>query len=210
MFRERAEAKVLGRSDFVDDNCGGSVANSGAAGPVAAKGLLRAAEEEVENGFDEVLLDSEVDFEEGFAPNRVSPILTAGFVGSRLAVESTWLLSFLFPLAATSAILIPRSTLMLPSLRLHVFRRHAKTYRRLSWPGKTSGRSPLSCNSKTIRSLHTLHFARAADGGFDGASQTYSKFVRRFFTGWLETLKELRVKNLISKRGNILVSLQAG
>lgn len=115
---------------------GGFAASSEVGRPAAAKGLLGAEEDDVEKGFEGVELDPLVENgfaeaeAEGFAPNRVSPILTAGFSGCSSALGSSFMLSFLS--FATSEILTPRNALTLPSLRRHVFLRHDNTYSRLS------------------------------------------------------------------------------
>lgn len=153
---------------------------------VAAKGLFTAGEEEkeeegeLENGFDGavvvvvvvvVVLEfvekglSEVEVEDGAVPNRDSPRFVGILDVGVSPLNPSLPYSFRLALDATSVILLLRSALTLPSLRLHVLRRHAKTYKRLSCPGKNSGRSPFNCRSKTIRSLHDLHFAKVADGG---------------------------------------------
>ena len=113
---------------------------------------------------------AEVELEEGFVPKIISPKFAAGFGTGTSDFVSALALSFRLSFGATSVILVPRNALTLPSLRLHVFRRHANTYRRLSCPGKDSGRSPFNCRSKTMRSLHILHFANAAEGGLEGSS----------------------------------------
>lgn len=143
----------------------------------AAKGLLGVEDEDVEKGFEDAEFDALVEkgfaeevVEDGLAPNKVSPILTAGFAGCFSALGSVFVFSFLS--LKTSEIRTPRNALTLPSLRLHVFRRHDNTYKRLSCPGKYSGRSPFSWRSRTMRSLHTLHLASAADGGVDGSSHS--------------------------------------
>jgi hypothetical protein len=145
----------------------------------AEKGLIEDAEAElkglavvvldvVENGFEEDELPA------GFTPNKLSPIFVevttficdcddAGFDSASPVV-------FRRSLAEDSEIRTPRNTRTLPSLRLHAFRRQVSTYSRLSCPGKLSGKSPFNCNNKTIRSLHTLHFARVAEGGVVGFS----------------------------------------
>lgn len=178
-LRVSAEANVLGRSSGVD-GCkfwGGLAASSEVGGPVAAKRLLGAEDEVAENGFDAInpaplvekgFADEEED--KGFAPNRASPMLTAGFAGCFSALGSIFVFSFLS--FAISEILTPRNALTLPSLRLHIFRRHDSTYSRLSCPGKNSGRSPFSWSRRTMRSLHTLHFARVAEGVMEGSSHS--------------------------------------
>lgn len=143
----------------------------------------------VENAGDElnepviVLLD--VDVENGFVnpdelpvgltPNKLSPILVEVMaficVCEDAGFDSIPPLAFRRSLANGSEIRTPRNVRILPSLRLHVFRLQVSTYNRLSCPGNFSGKSPFSCRSKTIRSLHTPHLARAADGGMAGSSQ---------------------------------------
>ena len=140
--------------------------------------------EGVEKGFVEV--ESDVDVEngfaddelaEGFTPNKLSPIFVEAVVLfcvlDAFVLGSGSFFSFRPSFAEISEILTPRSARMLPSLRLHVFRRQVSTYNRLSGPGNCSGRSPFNCNSRTIRSLHTLHRARVADGGMVGSSQVF-------------------------------------
>ena len=139
-----------------------------------AKGLL-GFEEEVEKGFDAIELDllvengfPEEDLVEGLVPKRLSPILRGGFAGCNSVVA---FVSVFLPLSfgATVGTLTPRNTRTLPSFRLQVFRRHVRIYSRRSWPSN-SGSSPFNCSSRTIRSLHTLHLARAAEGGENGSS----------------------------------------
>lgn len=114
---------------------------------------------------------AEVELEECFVPNRVCPKFTAVLTLGASPFDAALLFSPRLSSSATLVILTPRSTLTLPCFRLHVFRRHVNTYKRLSWPGKNPGRSPFNCSSKTMRSLHTLHFANAAGGGVVGSSQ---------------------------------------
>lgn len=142
-------------------------------------------EEDVENGFELAPPPIENGFafvlELGLAPNNASPILTAGF---EAATSGFAVLFSLFSFGvATSVILVPRNTLTLPSLRLHVLRRHVNTYNLLSCPGKCSGRSPLSWRRRTMRSLQTLHFARAADGGVVGLSHVWVGNINRCLKG---------------------------
>lgn len=148
------------------------------------KGLIDKAEDELE-GLAVVVLDVEVEngFDEeelaaGFTPNKLSPMFvevkTFGCNCKGVGIESTSPVAFRRSLAEDSETRMPRSTRTLPSLRLHVFRRHVSTYNRLSCPGKLSGRSPFNCSSKTIRSLHTWHFASDAEGGTAGSSHDYS------------------------------------
>lgn len=106
--------------------------------------------------------------DEGFTPKRDSPKSFDCFGGCIPAISLG--VVALLCLLATSVILTPRRTLTLPSFRLHVFRRQVSTYSRLSWPGK-SGSSPFNCSNTIIRSLQTLHFASAADGGEFGSIQ---------------------------------------
>ena len=175
-----AEAKLFGRSVVGDWGVwDGSVASSEVGSPAAAKGFLCVVEEDVEKGFEVIEPDplvengfAEETFDEGFAPNNVSPILTGGVAGLESAFGSALVFSFFFSFA-TSEILIPRNARTLPSFRLHVFRRHDNKYSRLSWLGKNSGRSPFSWRRRTMRSLHTLHFARVADGGAKGSSHSW-------------------------------------
>ena len=143
----------------------------------AAKGLLGVEEADEENGFEDPELEelvenglAEEEADDDFAPNRVSPKLVVGFAACFSALSSVFEVSFL---SFATVILTPRKALTLPSFRLHVFRRHDSTYNRLSCPGKNSGRSPFSWRRRTMRSLHTLHFARVADGGVDGSSHSY-------------------------------------
>ena len=129
-LRESAEAKVLGRSAVLssDGFCGGFAANSEVGGrPVAAKGFCGGVED-VENGFEGLDVPVEKGFADdeladGFAPKRVSPIpvFLIGF-GAAFGADCSFL-SF----NATSDIFVPRNTLTLPSLRLHVFLRHVNT-----------------------------------------------------------------------------------
>lgn len=126
LLRERAEAKVLGSSVVID--WGGLAASSDAGDP---KGFFCAVED-VEKGFEGAELDEFVEkgfaddgFEEGFAPKRVSPRFTAGFDAGVSFSESAF--SFLLSFEATSDMLTPRTALTLPSLRLHVLRRHVNT-----------------------------------------------------------------------------------
>ena len=58
-----------------------------------------------------------------------------------------------------------RIALMLPIFFLQVFDLHEKIYSFRSWLGYRSGRSPLSCSSRVMMRLHTLHFASCAEGG---------------------------------------------
>jgi hypothetical protein len=146
------------------------------------KGLLEDVEE-VLKGLVDAVIDVEVEngFEEdevpvGLTPNKPSPIFVEvmEFTCDREAgFDSPSSLRFRRSLTEASEILTPLKARTLPSLRLHVFRRQVNTYSRLSCPGKTSGKSPFSWRSKTIRSLHTLHLTRAADGGRAGSSQVY-------------------------------------
>ena len=168
--------KFWGRSDGGEHDDWGRIAASSEVGRLDFTKGFATDVEEVEKGFEvgfEVPEEKGFAVEElldGFAPKSDSPNLTSGFGG--------WVRGFVsvgfdfFSLATNSDILTPRKTLTLPSLRLHVFRRQLSTYSRLSWPGK-SGRSPFNCRSKTIRSLQTLHFARATDGGEDGSTHVW-------------------------------------
>lgn len=131
-LRESAEAKVLGRQAviFSDGLCGGSAASSEVEGRLLAAGKSCDRVEEVEKGFEG--LDEPVPVENGFAdgkldedfaPKSVSPmpVLPTGFG----TVDCVFGADFsFFSLDATSDIFVPRSTLTLPSLRLHVFLRH--------------------------------------------------------------------------------------
>jgi hypothetical protein len=136
----------------------------------------------VENGFDGAALFglvengfAEVEVEDGFVPNNVSPKFISdveiGVSPSNCDLAFPFRLSF----AATSVTLMPLRAFTLPSLRLHVFRRHVITYKRLSCPEKNSGRSPFNCRSKTMKSSHTLHFANVAEGGVVGSSQVWQE-----------------------------------
>lgn len=178
LLSERADAKVLGRSAVGDDGWAVFSVDLGVCtDPGAANGLLEDAEDDVANGFEDPLEEFVENgfaelvvelFENGFPPNNATPRSTAGFVYCASALGSAGFVSFF--LFAASDILTPRRTLTLPSLRRHVFLLHVRTYSRLSWPGKCSGRSPFNCRSSTIKSLQTLHFARAAEGGVVGSS----------------------------------------
>lgn len=125
---------------------------------------------ETENGFEE----DEVPI--GLTPNKLSPIFVEVIdiiCDNEAGFDSPLLVVFRQSLAKASEIRTPLNARTLPSLRLHVFRRHASTYRRLSCPGNISGKFPFNCRSKTIRSLQTLHFTRAAEGGIAGSNQVY-------------------------------------
>lgn len=174
------EANVLGRSVISAGRWGDFDASSETGRPAAAKGLFTADEEEVENGFNGAVVFevvekglSEVDLEDGAVQNRASPRFVAGLDIEDSPLDPNLACSFRLSFAAISVILTPRSAFTLPSLRLHVLRRHARTYKRLSCPGKNSGRSPFNCRSKTVISLHTLHLAKAAEGGQVGSSQVW-------------------------------------
>jgi len=52
-------------------------------------------------------------------------------------------------------------------------RRHAKRYRRRSWPGKRSGRSPLSSRSRAVWALQERQRAKAAEGWAAGSSHAW-------------------------------------
>lgn len=92
-------------------------------------------------------------------PNSVSPRLAAGCAGG--AGVSSFLTA---GDAFTAVCLVALNPLTLPALRLQAFRLHAHTYNLRSWPGKRSGRSPLSWSSKFMSPLQTLHLARAPSG----------------------------------------------
>jgi len=90
LLRERAEAKVLGRSAVGDDGCAGCSAGfDSCADPGDAKGLLEDVDVDVENGFEGPLeelvengfAEAVLEFENGFPPNSAAPRSTAGFVG---------------------------------------------------------------------------------------------------------------------------------
>ena len=174
----KAEAKVFGRSVKSEDIDGGrdDPASDSELGWLGiAKGLAGVEAEDAEKGFDCAELDVVVEngfayeeLDDSLAPNNVSPILTVGFAACVSALSSVLVLSFLKTFESRT----PRNALTLPSLRLQVFRRHDSTYKRLSCPGKNSGRSPFSCRSKTMRSWHVLHLASAADGGMAGSSHS--------------------------------------
>jgi hypothetical protein len=131
---------------------------------------------EVENGFEEEELPA------GFTPNKLSPIFAEVTIFicdcEDAGLDSASPVVFRRSLAEDSEIRAPRSTRTLPSLRLHDFRRQVSTYSRLSCPGKWPGKSPFNCNNKTIRSLHTLHFARVAEGGLVGSSHAYFSYFK--------------------------------
>lgn len=112
LLRERAEAKVFGRSAVGDD--GFSVGLSACADPGAVKGLLEDVDEGEENGFEgplEELVEKGFAelvvelFENGFPPNNAAPKSTAGFVGCVSALGSAGFVSFF--LLANSVILHP-------------------------------------------------------------------------------------------------------
>lgn len=112
--------------------CGGFAASSEVCNPEFAKGFFGAVTEVVENGFEGIEFDVLVEkgfpedvWDEGLAPNRVSPMLTEGLDGGTWGGASMGL-RFLSSVA-TSEILTPRSTLTLPSIRLHAFRRQLNT-----------------------------------------------------------------------------------
>ncbi len=181
LLSERAAAKVFGRSVVVGGWGGFAASSEAEPRPAAENGFVGAFE--VENGFELDEVEVEKGFEgvgngftevevEGLPPNNDSPRFTVGFGG---AGTSSFGSDLFFSLAALSNTLTPRNALTLPSLRLHVFLRHVRTYNLLSCPGKCSGNSPLSCKSRTMRSLQTLHFASAADGGVAGSIQVYEK-----------------------------------
>lgn len=94
-----------------------------------------------------------------FTPKSDSPILGCGFSSSCLI---SFFSGFLFD--APFAIRTPRMPLTLPSFLLHAFLRQLQMYSLRSWPGKWSGRSPLSSSRRLRRPLHTLHLARAPEG----------------------------------------------
>lgn len=182
ILRDRAEANVLGRSVISVGCWGGFAASSDSGRPAAAKGLFTADEEDAENGFNaSVVFEgvekglSEVELEDGAVPNKVSPKFVAGLDFADSLLDPNVASSFRLSFAATSVVLMPRSARTLPSFRLQVLRRHARTYKRLSCPGKNSGRSPFNCRSRTVRSLHTLHLAKAADGGQVDSSQVWKQ-----------------------------------
>jgi len=181
LLKARAAAKVLGRFAASEGDVEGfwgilATRFEGAGSPNATNGFGGFLEEEVEKGFTEELVENgfaEAGFDEGLAPNNCSPMLITGFG----TAASSFLMSVVFPSllfgGAISEIRTPRNTFTLPSFRLQVFRRQVKTYNLLSCPGKTAGRSPFNCKSRTMRSLHTLHFARVAEGGAKGSSQVF-------------------------------------
>lgn len=101
--------------------------------PAAAKGFeVVFPPEGVEKGFEKGFEPAANGFPDidGLAPNRLSPRLTAGFVGSGFG--SSFLVSFGFGLLADSAIRVPLNARILPSFLRHVFRRHVRIYRRRS------------------------------------------------------------------------------
>lgn len=114
--------------------------------------------EGAEKGFEELEADAVVEkgflgaatLPAGFTPNRLSPncvdrgVLFGATCGSGFTSASAGLLP------AVLNDLTPLMARILPSFRRHVFLRHVKTYNRLSWPGKCSGRSPFSCKSSTM------------------------------------------------------------
>ena len=110
----------------------------------------------------------------GAPPNKASPMFRCTVSGSFFSPSSPFL-AFPPPTSPplfTRLTLTPLSTLTLPSLRPHVFLRHASTYSLRSCPGNTSGRSPLSCKSSTIKSLQVLQRASRAEGGEFESSHT--------------------------------------
>lgn len=129
-LRERAEAKVFGRPAVIspDDSCGGSATNPEVGGRTfVAKGFCGAGED-VENGFEglDVPIENgfaDAELADGFAPKSVSPIpvFPTGFGADDTTAGAD------FSFGATLDIFVPRSALILPSLRLHVFLRHANT-----------------------------------------------------------------------------------
>lgn len=158
--------------------CGGLAPSSEGDGrPAAVKGFCGwLFEGDGENGFAEFALDVAVengfaddDIEEGFAPNSVSPILTAG-PGARSFAFGEGFFSCLFSDEATPVILVALNALILPSLRRQALRRHVHMYSRLSCSGKLSGKSPFNSRRRTMISSHTLHFASDAQGGVAGSS----------------------------------------
>jgi len=112
-------------------------------------------------------------------PNSVSPRLTAGFALPLLLVAPVVACLFGEEVAAAAAATCVLSTLValnpctLPSFLLQAFRLHAQRYSLLSWPGKRSSKSPLSCSNRLINPLHTLHLANAPDGAVVVSSHVY-------------------------------------
>ena len=94
---------------------------------VDGSGLCDTVEEGVEEGSEEVVENglAEDEVEAGFAPNSVSPRLTAGFNACGSGFGSGF--SLRLSLGATTVIRKPRNALTLPSLRRHVFLRHVRT-----------------------------------------------------------------------------------
>jgi len=180
-LRDRADAKVLGRSEVSNGVRDGFAAVSATGNFPAVRRLSNADEEEAENGFEGAVLVFvengfvEVELGNDFVPNKLSPKSIPDFGLATSPLEILVTSSCGLSLAVTSVILMPRSAFTLPSLRLQVFRRHVITYKRLSCPGKCSGRSPFNCRSRIMRSLQTLHFANAAEGGIAGSSQVWGK-----------------------------------
>jgi len=162
MFSDTLEAKLWFSSVY---EMGGLGVVSGAfCVERDGKGLLA---EEVEKGFEKGFAEA---LFAGFTPNKLSPKPFCTWTGCfKASLNSVFDCSFV-SFTGTSVALTPRMERTLPSLRRQVLRLHENTYSRLSCPGKNSGRSPLSCRSKTIGSLHTLHFASAAEGGLEGSS----------------------------------------
>lgn len=157
-------AKVSARAD-VEGGCAGFAAREEA----LVKGF-EGVDEEVEKGFAGAVDDEDVEkgLEEvegavvgDLTPNSASPIFDCCglFSAGGDCWSSAGFVLLFHSVSFSLATLVALMPLTLPSFLRHVLLLQLKMYSRRSCPGKCSGRSPLSCNSKLIRSLQTLHFA---------------------------------------------------
>jgi hypothetical protein len=171
-LRERAVAKVVGSiEEVVAGSWGGLAARVEGGGRLdVEKGLAAAVAEEpeVEKGFAD---DEDLD---GFTPKSNAPMLVGATpCGGGDEVEAAANVSvFAAPLTRT-----PRSARTLPSFRRQAFCRQIKMYRRLSWPGNLSGKSPLSSRRRLRRELQTLHLANAPEGGEASSNHVYTRLL---------------------------------
>lgn len=189
----RAFVAKVSERDWVGCVGAGAGAGVGAEGEEAGadeKGFAgRDAEPPVENGL--MVAEEEVG---GLTPKRDSPRLVFGAAGAGV---SCGVCSFLgcFDFSDSAEMAEARmalKALTLPSFLLQAFLLHAHRYSRRSWPGKRSGRSPLSWRSRVRRLLQFLHLARSPGGAVLSSSHVYAVCVSKWF---------IRLAGLCSVRG---------
>lgn len=151
--------------DFVN-GCGALAARMEAGGRVA-KGFLAAEPETVvENGFALLEIGDGLVAPKSDAPRSCGGCV-CGSIGDSSCIFRSFGCVFLSDLNLSTSLI----ALILPIFLVQDFFLHPNMCSLRSSLGKCAGKSPLSCSSKEMKLLQTVHFASFAGGGVFGSSQ---------------------------------------